>query len=199
VQKNRKIERLISLKVICGDPARSSDAFGWIGAAFDLDKFEIQFKLAKQFWKTPYALVASWAMDRHKEIKPNYMAIEINGRGKEVLNLFTNKYKMDYMQGITTSGELTEKTRQMGFAMDKAFMVQWFRDAQRKGMLKFPSYPGKDMQEYMDQIAKISEFKTLGGQTTYRAYRGQHDDLFMAGLFCCNFIRLFIDQQARLK
>jgi len=190
---------LIGLKVIMGDPARSGDAFGWIGAYFDLHNFEIQFKLAKQFWKTPYAVVASWAMDRHKEIKPNYMGIEINGRGKEVLGLFTNKFKMDYMQGVTTSGELTEKTRQMGFAMDKPFMVQWFRDAQDKGMLKFPMNPSKDMLEFQNQIAKISEFKTLGGQTTYRAYRNQHDDLFMAGLLCCNFIRLFIDQQARLK
>jgi hypothetical protein len=190
---------LIGLKVICGDPARSGDAFAWVGAYFDLSNFEIKFKLAKQFWKTPYAIVASWAMDMHKQIKPNYMAIEINGRGKEVLSLFTGKYKMDYMQGITTSAGLTERTRQMGFAMDKTFMVQWFKEAQEKGMLKFPSHPGKDMQEFMDQIAKIVEVKTLTGQTSYRAHRGQHDDLFMAGLFCCNFIRLFIDQQARLK
>ncbi len=190
---------MIGLRVICGDPARSGDAFAWVGAAFDLHNYEIQFKLAKQFWKTPYALVASWAMDRHKELKPNYMAIETNNRGKEVLGLFHNKYKMDYIHGIHTSAGLTEKSRQQGFAMDKPFMVQWFREAKEKGMIKFPSYPGKDMQELIDQVPKIVETKTLTGATTYRAHRGQHDDLFMAALMCCNFIRLFIDQQARLK
>ena len=88
---------MIGLKVICGDPARTGDAFAWVGAAFDLHNYEIQFKLAKQFWNTPYALVASWAMDKYKQIKPNFMAIELNNNGKKVLGLFTNKFKMDYV------------------------------------------------------------------------------------------------------
>ena len=182
-----------------GDPGRHGDAFAWVGAAFDLHKYEIQFRLAKQFFHTPYANVASWAMDKHKEIKPNYMGIELNNDGKKVLDLFTRKYNMLYMQGITTSANLTEKTRQMGFAMDKPFMVKWFAAAKDRGMIKFPKKPSKDMQELIDQIPKIVELKTIGGQTTYKAHRGQHDDLFIAALLCCNFIRLFIDQQKRLK
>lgn len=190
---------MIGLKVICGDPARSGDAFAWVGAQFIPSEYQIQFKLAKQFWNTPYAIVASWAMDQHKMLKPNFMAIELNNNGKKVLGLFVNKYKMDYMQGVTTSAGLTDKSRQMGFAMDKPFMVQWFKDAKEKGMIKFPRLPGKDMQALMDQIPKIVSQLTPGNKTTYKAYRGQHDDLFMAALLCCNFIRLFIDQQARLK
>jgi len=190
---------MIGLKVICGDPARSSDAFAWVGAQYIPVDDQIQFKLAKQFFHTPYAIVASWAMDKHKLLKPNFMAIETNNRGKEVLGLFTNKYKMDYIQGVTTSANLTEKSRQMGFAMDKPFMVHWFKDAMEKHMMKFPKNPGKDMQELMDQIPKIVSMPSLTGQTTYKAFRGQHDDLFIAALLCCNFIRLFIDQQARLK
>jgi len=123
-----------------GDPARSGDAFAWVGAAFDLHKYEIQFRLAKQFFHTPYANVASWAMNTHKRINPNFMGIEQNNEGKKVLRLFHNKYQMDYMQGITTSAGLTEKTRQMGFAMDR-------------GMIKFPSKPSTDMQECFNNAA----------------------------------------------
>ena len=94
---------MIGLKVIMGDPGRHGDAFAWVGAAFDLHNYEIQFRLAKQFFHTPYANVASWAMDKHKQINPNFMGIEQNNEGKKVLRLFHNKYQMDYMQGITTS------------------------------------------------------------------------------------------------
>lgn len=190
---------MIGLKVIMGDPARSGDAFAWVGAAFDLHNYEIQFKLAKQFFHTPYNRVAEWAHKKHEEIKPNFMGIETNNRGQEVLGLFYNKYKMQYLQGINTSSGLTEKTRAQGFTMDKTFMVHWFKDAKDRGMIKFPSNPSRDMQELINQIPKISMMLTPGGKTTYKAYRGQHDDLFMAALLCCNFIRLFINQQEQLK
>ena len=148
---------------------------------------------------TTYYKVAAWADDQHKIIKPNYMGIETNNNGKNVLHLFREKFHMDYLQGVTTSAGLTEKTRDMGFAMDKPFMVHWFKDAMDKKMLKFPKDPSKDMQALIDQIPKITAQTTPGGQTTYKAYRGQHDDLFMAALLCCNFIRLFIKQQEELK
>jgi len=190
---------MIGLRVIMGDPGRSVDAFAWVGASFNLNDYKIKFKLAKQFFKTPYSTVAMYASRIHKNIKPNFMGIETNNRGKEILAMFHRSYGLTYIHGISTSANLTEKTRSMGYAMDKPYMVQWFKQKQEEHMFQFPNKPGKDMQELIDQIVKISEFKTQGGQTTYRAYRGQHDDLFMAGLHCCNFIRLFIEQQERLK
>jgi len=94
---------------------------------------------------------------------------------------------------------MTEKARQMGYAMDKPFMVEWFKEKMDEQMFSFPGTPSKDMQELIDQIPKITRFMSPSGKTSYKAYRNQHDDLFMAALHCTNYIRLFIDQQARLK
>ncbi len=191
---------MIGLKVIMGDPGRTTDAFAWVGAQLKLDtKFKIEFRLAKQFFKTPYGTVADYAKKIHELYKPNFMGIETNNRGKEVLSLFHRKYDLTFLQGVSTSANLTEKTRQMGFAMDKPYMVGWFKEQMDIGALSFPGVPSKDMQELIDQIPKIVSMPSLTGQTTYKAMRGQHDDLFIAALLCCNFIRLFIDQQARLK
>lgn len=191
---------MISLRVIMGDPGRSVDAFAWVGAQLKLNtEYKIEFKLAKQFFKTPYRIVAEYAKEIDALYKPNFMGIETNNRGKDVLSLFHRKYNLTFIQGISTSANLTERTRQMGFAMDKPFMVQWFKEKMNEGMFSWPAAPTKDMQKLINQIPKITEFKSPSGQTRYAAYRGQHDDLFMAALHCCNFIRLFIEQQARLK
>ncbi len=191
---------MIGLKVIMGDPGRTSDAFAWVGTQLKLnDDPKIEFRLAKQFFNTPYKVVAEYAKKIYYLYNPNFMGIETNNRGKEVLALFHRKYHLDFIQGVSTSANLTEKTRQMGYAMDKPFMVQWFKKKLEEKMFSFPDLPTKDMQELIDQIPKIVEIKTPGGKTSYKAHRGQHDDLFIASLHCCNFIRLFLDQQARLK
>ena len=101
------------------------------------------------------------------------------------------------IQYITTSGNLTEKTRQKGYAVDKPFMINWLKNKKKNHEILFTENPTKDMQELIDQIPKISQFITPGGQTSYKAYRNQHDDLFMAALHCTNFIRLYIEQQER--
>jgi len=183
-----------------GDPGRSHDAFAWVGAQLKLDEnAKIEFRLAKQFFKTKYSLVARYADKIHTLYKPNFMGIETNNRGKDVLNLFHKKYDLTYLQGVSTSANMTEKSRQMGFAMDKPYMVHWFKEQMDLGTFSWPAAPSKDMQELIDQIPKIVSHKSPGGQTSYKAHRGQHDDLFMAALHCCNFIRLFIEQQDRLK
>ncbi len=191
---------MIGLKVVMGDPGRSADPFGIVGAQYNLNKHKIQFKLAKQFIKKPYSQPAKYFRNIHHKIKPNFMGIELNNRGKKLLKLWhSEKYNMKYIHGVNTSANLTEKTRQKGYSMDKPFMVEWFKEQQKLGLFEFPSIPSPDMQELIDQIPQIVAMKTLTGATTYRAQRGRHDDLFMAALHCCNFIRLFIEQQERLK
>lgn len=194
---------MIGLKVIMGDPSEltGGDAFAWVGAQLKLDGSNtIEFKLAKQFWNDSFDTVARWARKKHNIIRPNFMGMEVNRRiDKKIHKLFRTKYKMEYLQGVTTSSNLTEKTRQMGYTMDKPFMVHWLNDKIKDHEIIFPQFPTKDMQELIDQVPKIVELKTVGGQSTYKAQRGQHDDLFTAGLHCCNFIRLFIEQQERLK
>ena len=192
---------MIGLKVIMGDPsnATGSDAFAWVGASFSLDDYKIRFKMAKQFFTADMQTIARYASRVHKIIKPNFMAIETNNRGKDILDLFHRKYHMKWLKGVATSANMTDKARAKGFTMDKPFMVQWFQEQMKDHNILFPDAPRKDMQEFIDQVPKIVETKTLTGLTSYKAHRGQHDDLFMAGLHCCNFIRLFIEQQEQLK
>lgn len=177
------------------------DALGIMGAQLKNDgSNKIEFKLAKQFWHGPLSSVAKYIQGVHKTVHPNFVGMEINRKDdKKTFRLLREKHKLSFIQGVKTSANLTEKTRQMGYTMDKPFMVKWMRTKKKDHELSFPSIVTTDMQEFIDQIAKITEFKTMGGATTYKAYRGQHDDLFIAGLHCCNFIRLWIDQQARLR
>ena len=137
---------MIGLKVIMGDPARTGDAFAWVGASFNLTDFKIKFKLAKQFFDTPYSQVAKYAKSIHQEIKPNFMGIETNNRGKNVLFLFHQKYGLNFIHGVSTSANMTEKTRSKGYTMDKPFMVHWFKEKMGRHEIIFPAAPPRDME-----------------------------------------------------
>lgn len=194
---------LIAFRVIFGDPSdlTGGDAFAWVGAQLKLNSTStIEFKLAKQFWKEKHSNVAAWAKRMHKQIKPNFMGLESNRKeDKRILKLYRTKFGMKYLQGVNTSSHLTEKTRQMGYAMDKVEQTDWLRKKMERGEISFPADPGPDMQELIDQIPQIVPMMTQTGQTTVRAQRGRHDDLFIAALHCTNIIRLFIEEQERLK
>ena len=200
---------LIGLSVVIGDPAGKlspfnefdirNDPFGIMGAQFDLKDYKIRWRLAKQFKKDSFANVASYMMKIKKKVRPNFMGLETNNNGGDILKLFHRKYGLTYIHGINMSNNLTEKTRSKGFSTDKNFMTHWFKEKMNDGLFEFPDSPTEDMQEFIDQIAKIVPVMTSNGSTTYRAYRGQHDDLFMAGLHVCNIIRLFIEEQEKLK
>ena len=200
---------MIGLKVVMSDPAGKvspfnddydikHDPFGIMGAEFDLENYKIRWRLAKQFRKDSFQNVAMYLKSVQKKIKPNFMGMETNNNGKDILKLFHRKYHLTYIKGVNMSGELSEKTRSKGYSVDKSFMVRWFAKRYEDGMMEFPDNPTPDMKEFMEQIPKIVPVMTGNGSTTYRAHRGQHDDLFMAGLHCCNVIRLFIEQQERL-
>jgi len=202
---------MIGIKVVMGDPSGTldnlnnntpdiqHDPFGIIGVLYNHDIHKIQFKLAKEFTNTNYSVIAAYLKKVKQNIKPNFMGLETNNRGNNILKLFREQYGMRYMYGVNTSADLTEETNQKGFTMDKNFMVKWFVEKREEGLFEFPLSPTKDMQKFIYQIPQIVAMKTLTGATSYKAQRGRHDDLFMAALHCCNFIRLFIDQQERLK
>ena len=182
-----------------GDPGRKHDPFGIVGVQYNLTKHKIQFKLAKEFAKTPYGTVAKYLTKVHDTINPNFMGIETNNRGGRVLKLYQEKYNMVWLHGVNTSANLTEETRSKGYSMDKPYMVKWFAQRQQEDFFELPDITGKDMQTLIDQIPQIAAILTANGSTTYKAQRGRHDDLFMAALHCCNFVRLFIKQQEKLR
>jgi len=200
---------MIGLKVIMCDPAGKispfndydikNDPFGIVGAEFSLNEFKIRWRLAKQFKKESFANVARYLDEAKKRIGPNFVGMETNNNGADILQLFRRKYGLAYITGVSMSNNLNEDTRGKGYSTDKNFMTNWFRTTLAEGMHEFPENPTSDMKEFIEQIPKIVPVMTPNGGTTYKAYRGQHDDLFTAALHCCNIIRLFIEQQERLK
>ena len=192
---------MIAFSVVMIDPSllKGGDYFAIVGARLTIGEDTIKYKLAKQMNRGTFEDAARYLKRIHNTIHPNFMGMETNGDGADILKLFKRKYHLNFIKGVSTSGTLTEKTRQMGHAMDKPFMVKWFAKRMREHKILFPAVPSKGMQEYIDQIPKIVAITTAGGQTSYKAYRGQHDDLFIAGLHCANIIRLFLEQQERLK
>lgn len=185
-----------------GNPGISdvrNDPFGIVGLLYNHDKHKIQFKLAKEFKDVNYSIIARYLQQVKKTIRPNFMGLETNNRGTSILKLFRSTYGLDFLHGVNTTGDMTPEKRQKGYSMDKNFMVKWFIQKSKEGLFEFPLAPTPDMVKLIDQIPQIVAIKTMTGATSYKAQRGRHDDLFMAMLHALNFIRLFIDQQERLR
>lgn len=205
-----RVRMMIGLRVVMCDPAGKvtpfhdtydikNDPFAVVGAQFNLEKYKIQWRLAKQFKKDSFQNVAMYLKGIKRKVKPNIMGMELNNNGKDILKLFHQKYNMTHIKGVTMSNNLTDETKSRGYAVDKNDIIHWFKTTYEQGMHEFPKNPTSDMQEFINQIPKIVPVLTANGSTTYKAMRGQHDDLFLAGLHCCNIIRLFIEQQERMK
>ena len=172
------------MKIVCGDPARSHDAFGIIGIQSDIINDVVRIGLAKQFFNQPYGVVASYFGTIQNNLKPDFMGIETNYRGHKLLKLFNNKYNLP-IKGIYTSSNLTEKTRVSGKVMDKSYMIKWFIKHKLYHKIKFPEIMTPEMITLTNQMNDMIRIPTQTGYT-YKAQKGRHDDLFMALLLCCH-------------
>lgn len=183
----------MKLNVVTGDPARHGDAFGVVGLEGTYPERVINIRHAKQFIKKPYSIVAAHLKLLQKKVNPKIMAIETNYRGKRLLPLFRDKYELPLF-GIHTSANLTDETRRKGFAMDKPFMIKWYAQQQKNHRILYPNNRTADMDEMITQDNEIVGITQPTGHTSYKRMRGRHDDLFMAKLIGCNFIRLWWEE-----
>ena len=72
-------------------------------------------------------------------------------------------------------------------------MYFWFREQQQKKTFLYAENTNDDIEIFIDQITQMKPIP-IGTGVTYRAQKGRHDDLFMAGLIAANFIRIWWDQ-----
>ena len=165
-----------SIRVVCGDPGRSHDPFAVVGVQLETYQYDnhplhkIHIKLAKQFIKRPYSEVAKYLHIIQKNIRPNFIGIETNNRGKRVLQLFKEKYKLHNIQGIATSSNMSDTARNTTLTLDKSYMMHWLKQKlEVEKMILFPNNPDADMQELMQQIPQIVSYTTPSGQTGYHA------------------------------
>ena len=183
----------MKLDVITGDPARYGDAFGIIGLEGLYPQRLIHIRHAKRFVKEKYFVVANHFSMLQKKINPDIMAIETNYRGRKLLPLFQEKYKLP-MIGIHTLSNLTDKTRRLGHSMDKPFMMNWYAEQQRLHRILYPDKRSADMEELINQTNEMVGITQPSGHVSYKRTRGRHDDLFMPKLIGCNIIRIWWEE-----
>lgn len=187
--------------IIMTDPAESSDPTGIIGIHGNFKTKQIHVKLAKQITDKDKNIrlskTAKFLIKMRNSIHPDFMGAETNNDGVEIIK---NLKRLGIsLHGISTSANLTDETRTKGTAMDKPFMIDWFKKQKIKHNILFSSEPTQDMQECIDQIAEISEISTPGGKTSHKRLRGRHDDLFMALLLCCHVFLVLYQQWEELQ
>ena len=118
-----------------------------------------------------------------QQVLPNYVVVERNNRG--MLYISELERRGLKVVPITTVGDTNTHTSI--HTMDKNHTISYLRNNMDK--IRWPGKPGPGMKELISQIGYISEFKTPGGKSAYRARKG-HDDMFMAFLICVHMYRI---------
>lgn len=179
-----------SFKILSGDPARSSDSFGVVGLEATWPERKIHIRYAKQFWNEPYGIVANHFTTLQKKVKPDMMILEKNFDYDEVSKAFVH-LPITY---VSTTGNMTEKNRSKGWAVDKPYMIKWLKTEYTRHTIQYPSNKTTDMAELINQQNEMVGITSPSGHVSYKRKRGRHDDLFLACLIGCNAIRILWDQ-----
>ncbi len=180
-----------SLRLLIGDPGRTTDPFGAIGLEATWPKKRIFVKYAKQFKRKPYRYVANEFRKLNNKIHFDLMILEKNFDYERVSRAFSS---LDITY-VSTTGNMTEKARAKGWAVDKPYMIGWLKEQYPLHTIQFPKSPSADMEELLNQRNQIVGITAPSGHVSYKAQRGRHDDLFMAKLIGCNAVRIWWDLQ----
>ncbi len=86
---------------------------------------QIHLKLAKQFFNTPYDVVAQYWDVWNNKVKPHLNIMEKNFDYENLFPVFS-QYPLD-MRYVNTSANLSEKKNELGWTVDKPYMTKWAR------------------------------------------------------------------------
>ena len=182
-------------RIVMGDPAGKiipyedgtnikGDYFGWVGVESKYPYDKVNILLAKRFKDVPYGNVIRWAKKVYDTIHPGFMGLETNNMGGDILRLFQNS-GMSYLQGVHTTSRLTDESRKKWSLLDKRYVAGWYKEFMDD--VFFPKGGGAEFVELINQIGIIN-------QSTMKAERGRHDDLYMPLLLCLNVVRLLREE-----
>jgi len=179
------------LRLLIGDPAKTTDAFGVIGVEATWPARKIYLRFAKRFWNEPYKVVANHFALLKRLYKINMMILEKNFDYENVSKAFAH-LPITY---VTTTGNMTEEKRAKGWAVDKPYMIGWLKQEYKKHTILYPRLLSVEFQELINQRNEMVGITAPSGHVSYKRQRGRHDDLFMAELIGCNAVRLWWDLQ----
>lgn len=181
-----------SIKVGASDPGKQRDSFGFVGIKYVSS--QILIVSAKRWLGNMYLSVEEKIARIHRENHYDFQVVEINNTGIHVWEVLKYVKNLPII-GVNTSKNLNIDPRKrfdpFKFpTMDKNDMARWLHVENEMGNLVFPRNPSKEMQELQNQISNIIEYKSEGtGSVSYRAEGQEHDDLYMALMLACWYVR----------
>lgn len=170
------------MKIIAVDPGQS-DPFAIV--LLELKNGKI-FILGCKFYKNQeYEDVEQDIVKIYKDSRAERLVIEGNGPGKPVISTFRKRYNLSVEEMITKNKSSSEDSH----TVDKSEMYSWLDKMNQEGKLKWPQSDTEFMKELKRQWTVFGEYKT----GKYAAPTGDHDDLMMALMIGCSYLKPKVD------
>lgn len=182
------------VKVGASDPGRQRDSFGFVGTKYVYP--QILILTAQRWLGHAYLQIEEKIATIHKKFSYDHQVIEVNNTGIHVYEVLKSVAGLP-ITGVNTSKNLSQDPSRnldpFKFpSMDKNDMARWMHIQNELGNLVFPKSPSKEMIELQNQLSNIVEYKPEGvgtGNVRYIPEGQEHDDLYMALMLNCWFIR----------
>jgi len=181
-----------SMKVLGIDSGKQRDSFAIVSVGrddTDIEHPKLMVRNAQRWLGRDYIRVEQDIVKLHSKFPHDYYIIEVNSVGMHVYEMLSYTYGLPCIP-VTTTREIKDpKKKNAPRIMDKnemvRYMMRWFQD----GTIVFPKDTNRELDELKRQLSIFAEHKTEGGNVAYYAEGTEHDDLVMAFMFTCWFLK----------
>lgn len=181
------------VRVIGLDPGKQRDSFGIV--AIEKKNEKIYVKNAQRVLGKRYIDVENYIAELHQKYHYDQYILEINNTGEHVFEVLKDVKKLPVIPVFTTSDIKDIKKKMDTRTMDKKDMVKRMAHQFQNGQIIFPKKTNPEIEQLKTQLAIFSEHITEAGNVSYYAEGTEHDDLVMALMLACWFVK---DQRLRI-
>ena len=181
------------VRVIGLDPGKQRDSFGIV--AIEKRDGKIYVKNAQRVLGKRYIDVENYVASLHEKYRYDYYILEVNNTGEHVFEVLKDVKGLPVIPVFTTSDVKDLKKKMDGRTMDKKDMVKRMAHQFQLGEIIFPKKSNPELEQLKTQLAIFSEHITEAGNVSYYAEGTEHDDLVMALMLCCWYVK---DQKLKI-
>ena len=174
-------------KVIGLDPGKQRDSFGIV--AIEKRDNRIYVKNAQRVLGKRYIDVENYVASLHQKYHYDYYILEVNNTGEHVFEVLKDVKGLPVIPVFTTSDVKDLKKKMDGRTMDKKDMVKRMAHQFQNNEIIFPKKSNPELEQLKTQLAIFSEHITEAGNVSYYAEGTEHDDLVMALMLCCWYVK----------
>lgn len=175
------------VKVIGLDPGKQRDSFGIV--AIEKKDGKVYVKNAQRILGKRYIEVEDYIAELHSKYKYDYYILEVNNTGEHVFEVLKDIKKIPVIPVFTTSDVKDLKKKMDGRTMDKKDMVKRMAHQFQNNEIIFPRKSNGELDQLKRQLAIFSEHITEAGNVSYYAEGTEHDDLVMALMLACWYVK----------